>query len=200
MSLLEDEDKIDVRGDGRVILYKRPGLKNPKWQARIRVPNASGYKIVSTKTANLREAERFAFDLYEDLYLHVKAGGSIRTRTFRQVFEEWETNVNTMGPNRQGGSWSATIDRVRTYALQFFDSMKITEIGQPEFTEFWAWRKSNFNRKPPSNGTLKRERTCILPVFKYALSKGYLSKVPSASPPPKSIINGDRQSPRPNGS
>lgn len=183
MSLLEDEDKIDVRGDGRVILYKRPGLKNPKWQARIRVPNASGYKIVSTKTANLREAERFAFDLYEDLYLHVKAGGSIRTRTFRQVFEEWETNVNTMGPNRQGGSWSATIDRVRTYALQFFDSMKITEIGQPEFTEFWAWRKSNFNRKPPSNGTLKRERTCILPVFKYALSKGYLSKVPSASPP-----------------
>jgi hypothetical protein len=50
-------DKVDVRGDGRVILYKRDGLKNPVYQARLRVPNAAGYKIVTTKTANLREAD-----------------------------------------------------------------------------------------------------------------------------------------------
>ncbi len=56
-------EKIDVRGDGRVILYKREDLKNPKWQVRIRVPNATGYKIVSSKTENKREAERFALDL-----------------------------------------------------------------------------------------------------------------------------------------
>ena len=35
-----NEERHDVRGDGRIILYKREGLKNPKWQARIRVPNA----------------------------------------------------------------------------------------------------------------------------------------------------------------
>ena len=39
-----EQDQIDLRGDGRVILYKRPGLKKPKWQARISVPNATGYK------------------------------------------------------------------------------------------------------------------------------------------------------------
>lgn len=30
-----NEERHDVRGDGRIILYKREGLKNPKWQARI---------------------------------------------------------------------------------------------------------------------------------------------------------------------
>lgn len=50
-------DKVDVRGDGRVILYKRDGLKNPVYQARLRIPNAAGCKIVTTKTANLREAD-----------------------------------------------------------------------------------------------------------------------------------------------
>jgi hypothetical protein len=48
--LSDSDDRIDVRGDGRIILYKREGLKHPKWQARIRVPNSSSYKIVTTKT------------------------------------------------------------------------------------------------------------------------------------------------------
>ena len=32
---VDTEDRIDLRGDGRVILYKRAGLKDPVWQARI---------------------------------------------------------------------------------------------------------------------------------------------------------------------
>ena len=110
---VDDGERIDVRGDGRIILYKRDGLKNPKWQTRIRVPNADGYRFATTKTDNLKEAERFALDLYEDLYLTVKGGGSINTKTFKQVFEEWEKAVTVMGPTRQGGSWTATIERVR---------------------------------------------------------------------------------------
>jgi integrase len=176
-------EKIDVRGDGRIILYKREGLKNPKWQVRIRVPNASGYKIVSTKTADIKEAERFALDLYEDLYLHVKAGGSIVSKTFRQVFEEWRNHVTTMGHTRRGGSWDGTIHRVETYALKFFGDMKINIIGEKEFVDFWAWRKANFSKKRPTNGTLRRERTSILPVFKYGLSKGYITKLPETTPP-----------------
>ena len=129
----DSDEKIDVRGDGRIILYKREGLKPPKWQARIRVPNSSGYKIVTTKTDNLKEAERFALDAYEDLYLHVKAGGSIKSKTFGQVFEEWERAVTTMGPTRQGGSWEATIERVRSYALDFFGPKKIDTVRQADF-------------------------------------------------------------------
>jgi integrase len=165
-----------------VILYKREDLKNPKCQVRIRVPNATGYKIVSSKTENKREAERFALDLYEDLYLHVKSGGSIQTRTFRQVFEEWKKSVTAMGSDRRGGSWDGTIDRIESYALRFFGTMKIDQIGAKEFSEFWEWRKSNFNRRSPSNGTLRRERTSILPVFKFAVTKGYLKSLPDTDP------------------
>jgi len=59
----EAEERIDVRGDGRVILYKREGLKNPKWQTRIRVPNATGYKIVTTKTADENEASSLSISM-----------------------------------------------------------------------------------------------------------------------------------------
>lgn len=177
-----NEERHDVRGDGRVILYKREGLKNPKWQARIRVPNATGYKIVTTKTDDLREAQRFAENLYEDLYIHVKAGGSVQSKTFKQVFEEWKKHVTTMGTHR-GGSWNSTIDRVEAYALKFFGSHRISALGESEFTDFWAWRKTNFNKKKPSNDTLRRERTCLMPVFKYALTKGYISKIPDTNPP-----------------
>lgn len=176
-------DKIDVRGDGRVVIYKRDDLKNPKWQVRIRVPNATGYKTVSAKTDDRREAERFALDLYEDLYLHVKAGGSIQSRTFKQVFEEWKKVVTTMGHTRKGGSWDGTIERIETYALRFFGSMKIESIGAKEFADFWVWRKSNYNRTKPTNGTLRRERTSILPVFKFAVTRGYIQAVPDTDPP-----------------
>ena len=178
-----DGEKIDVRGDGRIILSKRDGLKNPKWQTRIRVPNADGYRFATTKTDNLKEAERFALDLYEDLYLTVKGGGSINTKTFKQVFEEWEKAVTVMGPTRQGGSWTATIERVRLYGLEYFGSMRITEIGAAEFGSFWVWRKGQFKRKEPSNATLRRERTCLLPVFKFAVERGYIKVVPGTSAP-----------------
>lgn len=182
-----NDDRHDVRGDGRVILYKREGLKNPKWQARVRVPNANGYKIVTTKTENLREAERFALDLYEDLYLHVKSGGSVQSKTFKQVFEEWKKHVTALGHTRRGGSWDSTIDRVETYALKFFGPKKVDGIGPTDFADFWVWRKSNFNRKAPSNGTLRRERTCLLPVFKFALSRGYIQAMPDTDPPKAAV-------------
>lgn len=182
-----NEERHDVRGDGRIILYKREGLKNPKWQARIRVPNANGYKIVTTKTDNLREAERFALDLYEDLYLHVKSGGSVQSKTFKQVFDEWKKHVTALGHTRRGGSWDSTIDRVETYAAKFFGSMKVDAIGPTDFANFWVWRKTNFNRRQPSNGTLRRERTCLLPVFKFALSRGYIKAMPETEPPKAAV-------------
>ena len=61
--------------------------------------------------------------------------------------------------------------------------MKIDTIGPLQFAEFWAWRKTNYNRTKPSNGTLRRERTSILPVFKFAVTRGYLQSVPETEPP-----------------
>jgi integrase len=181
--LATDEDQIDLRGDGRIVLYKRQGLKNPKWQVRVRVPNANGYKIVSTKTDNKREAERFALDLYEDLYIHVKGGGTINSKTFKQVFDEWEKATKTLSPTRQGGSWDATVARLRTTALPYFGSKRIDSLNSSTFNEYWMWRKTNYTKKPPTNGTLRREYTCLRPLLRFAYTKGYISKIPDIEPP-----------------
>ena len=62
-----------------------------------------GCIVFSIKTAKQREAERFALGLYEDLYIHVKQGGSVNSKTFRQVFSEWAEATEKMAPTRQGG-------------------------------------------------------------------------------------------------
>lgn len=178
-----DSERIDVRGDGRIILYKREGLKNPKWQARIRVPNASGYKIISTKAVRLGEAERIAIEAYEDLVQRVKSGGSLKSLTFKQVFEAWEKFINLERPKHKSGPWHATLERVRSYALTFFGPKKIDEITASDFQQFWNWRKENFSRKMPSNGTLGRERTAILALFKYAEKLGHITSIPNTDAP-----------------
>lgn len=179
----DSEGYIDIRGDGRVVLYKRQHLKNPKWQARISVPNATGYRVVSTKLFDLEEAKRFALNLYDDLRIQVMAGGQLNTRTFKLVYDEWKAYVKVHGRTRRDGSWDTTIERIDSYALEFFGGKRIDQIKEADFTEYWAWRRENYAKKVPSNSTLKRERTSIMPVFKFALSKGYITKVPETNTP-----------------
>lgn len=179
----DSEGYIDVRGDGRVVLYKRQHLKNPKWQARISVPNATGYKVVSTKHVDFDEAKRFALELYDDLRIQVKAGGQLKSRTFKQVCDEWKAYVKENGRTRRDGSWDTTIERIDSYALEFFGAKRIDEIREADFTSYWAWRRQNYAKKPPTNSTLKRERTSIMPVFKFALSKGYITSIPPTNTP-----------------
>ncbi len=177
------ERYIDVRGDGRVVLYKREHLRRPVWQTRISVPNATGYKVVSTKLTDFEEAKRFALNLYEELYMQVKAGGQLNTRTFKQVYEDWKAYAQEHGRTRRDGSWDATVERVDSYALQFFGSKRIDAIREADFSEYWLWRRTNYAKKCPTNSTLKRERTSIMPVFKFALSKGYIVKLPETNTP-----------------
>ena len=179
----ESGERIDIRGDGRIILYKRDGLKKPKWQARIRVPNATGYKIVTTKTADVNEARVFAVNLYEKLYFNVKAGGTLSSKTFKQTYEEWVKSLQTQGHTRQGGSWDATIERVKSYALDYFGQKRMSDLKSIDFADYWTWRKTNYSRKQPSNGTLKRERTCLMPLLKFAKKRGYLTEIPEMEAP-----------------
>ena len=67
-----ETNQIDVYGDGKIILYQRPDVKNPKWQARISVQGSSGYKIFSTKETDRHIAGRIALERYEELYFKVR--------------------------------------------------------------------------------------------------------------------------------
>jgi hypothetical protein len=52
--------EIDLRGDGRAIFDKRDSLKDPVGQARVHVPNSTGYKNITTTTSDQCKIEHFA--------------------------------------------------------------------------------------------------------------------------------------------
>ena len=77
-----DNGNIDVRGDGKIIIYKRPTRKETltsTWHMRIRTPISTGYFRGSTNETNQSNAERVALNKFDELYAKVKGGGKIQT-------------------------------------------------------------------------------------------------------------------------
>ena len=167
-------DMLDLRGDGRIMLYKRPGLKNPKWQCRLRVPNATEYLVKTTKTTHLEEAKRFALNLYEATYMHVQAGGSIKRLTFAECFAEYATT----------GVRAEAIDRVKQYALGHFGRMRLDDIRTHHLTDYWEKRASGEYKQRKVSGatTLQREHVFLRAVFTFAKARGYIIALPDTSP------------------
>ena len=179
MSMGKDaEERIDLNDDGRIILFKRPEYKKPNWYARIKVRGSTGYKIVSTKTTDLRKAGRYAEEIAEDLYYKVKQGGSVNAPSFAKVYKEWKKNALTTSATRQGKSWENTCERIEAYALDYFGNKRIDSFRSGDFVEYFAWRENNYKRTKPSPNTLKRERTCLLPVFNFAHQKNLIRELP----------------------
>ena len=80
-----ETNQIDLNNNGRVILYQRPDVKNPKWQCRISVAGSTGYKIISTRETDQSKAERIALAKYEKLYFKVRRCGFLKGRPFNVV-------------------------------------------------------------------------------------------------------------------
>lgn len=183
-------DYIDLSNDGRVVLYKRQNLKSPKWQVRIRVPNASGYRVQSTKTSNQREAERFALDLYEELYIRVKQGGSLVTPKIKTVIDEWVTHLTHVGKGSRGGDIQQTISTIHNYFYRYVKDERFTEIDGL-LRNYWSWRSVNYLKSAPSIGTLKREQNALRSFLAYAKQAGHIERYALPRPPSqtKSALN-----------
>lgn len=171
MDYVSDSNIIDLRGDGRILLYPR-GAKGT-YQARIKVPNSTGHLIKTTKTNRLHEATAFAVNLYDELYNHVKQGGTLRSSpTFKAVYDEWikyELRRNIT-------------NTVSYYAVPFFGKDPIDKINEARLTDFWLHRQNTFIKRKPTNNTLVRERTYMNCLFRYAKAKGYIQAIPELNP------------------
>ncbi len=76
-------DKIDVHGDGTVVIYRRAdAAKKGVWQARIRIPGATGYTTRSTKETDEQRARAKALELRDDALVNVKLGSQVPVRVF----------------------------------------------------------------------------------------------------------------------
>lgn len=170
-------DYVDLQGNGRIVLFKRQNLKNPKWQVRISVPNAGGYRVQSTKTTDRAQAERFAYDLYEDLYIRVKQGGALTSPKAKHVIDEWIEDLRGFGRGSKGGQIDQTISTINNYLLKFVGESRIVDLPQQMGT-YWSWRESNYMRRKPCAGTLRREVNALRTFFKFVLKKGYIQELP----------------------
>ncbi|MBT7906976.1 MAG: site-specific integrase, partial [Marinovum sp.] len=185
---------FDIRGDGSVVLYlnKAVSVKNPKWQARIKVRGASGYRRQSLRTTDFAEAKVFAIQLYDELNFSVMQGLTLNPKSFSAVFDEYIAKQGAKYQSaREISNWNKRLDTLKLYALPYFAKMRIDNIKTNDFSDYLDDRRINFKRKPPTNETLIKERSSILGIFNYALEKGYIVKIPSFPKPTGDLVQRD---------
>ena len=98
-------NKIDVRGDGSVVLYQREdrdGSINKIFQMRIRVPLSAskGYFRGSTRESDKGRATQVALNKFDELYNKVKSGGTLLGKSFKDLFNEWKVHYPKVSNER----------------------------------------------------------------------------------------------------
>jgi integrase len=183
-----ETNQIDLNNDGKIILYQRPDVKNPKWQCRISVSGSTGYKIFSTKEVEQSKAERIALQKYEELYFKVKRGGSLKGIPFSKVFNEWKSSfLSIETPHKL-----LQVRQVETLGLGFFKSKPIDEISDKDVFEMMEYLKSlPVKSKSLTNSTdklkpnsIRHYRTSMNHLFSYAKTMGYVVSIPNIPVPP----------------
>jgi integrase len=189
-------NQLDVRNDGRIILYQRPrkdGSIIPTWQMRISVPNSTGYHIQSTAEKDLSEATRRALNKYEELALKVLAGGALQSKSFKKVYEAWKEDLPLLTTDRSDGYVEHQLSLVRTYPLKFFSGRRVDNLRKGDFSDYWMWRRENSAKVNPmtgksvpyfpSNNSLRRESVALRNMFSYAVDKGWMTGIPEMNIP-----------------
>ncbi|MBS4773643.1 MAG: tyrosine-type recombinase/integrase [Proteobacteria bacterium] len=167
--------------EGRILLYKRPNSKN--FQCRLRVKGIKGYTVKSCDTSNLGEAVQFAEDLYDNLRFKKLNNLPLKTKTFKQIFDEWFQKADKSEDRQEFYQ-----GRAKLYWFPYFGNYMIEEITESIIDDYWLWRKNYYQEHPekvngniaktPSAQSLKMEKTAIKEVLEFAQRRGYIRVVP----------------------
>jgi integrase len=179
-------DYRDVRGDGRIILYRRSDHKSDNWTVRLKVPGTSGFVVKSAKTPDDFEARRFAEDLLFQLEGRVRRGELINSPSFKRVFEEWKASLSAetvRSPQYTQGN----IRLMELRTLPYFANVPIETIDDTAVSKYLDWRINKVG-KTPALSTLRNERTVINNIFRFAKRRGYIRDVPSLRLPSARVV------------
>lgn len=131
--------------------------------------------VKSAKTKDDFEARRFAEDLYYQLGGRARRGESIRSLTFKRLFQEWSEVLERETTPEQILYVRDNLRRLELWALQFLGSYQVDLITDDIAAQYFDWRQRQLPRPAPS--TLN-ERLTLSHLFRYARRKGYLMKIP----------------------
>ena len=179
------DDYIDLRNDGRIVMYRRPHLKNPKWNVRLKIPNTKGYVIRSTKTTDFNEGKRFSEDLFYELEGKVRRGEVLQSPPFDKVVTEFIDDCDFIYKDKSPQYIDGNIQICRNHLVPFYGKTPIDEITEDLMTNFVSHQ---FREHSFSNVTVRHHQTVMGKIFQYGRRKGYLSEVPPI-PKPKMKIN-----------
>ena len=182
-------NKVDVRGDGTVVLYQRQnrdGSINDIWQMRIRLPltASKGNFRGSTGESNQGRATQVALNKFDELYNKVKSGGTLVGKSFKDLFNEWKVHYPRISNESLPKYIEWSINRVGNYPYKFFveekGNPKVDTITPQQFEEYYIYRKENSSKNgephTPSNDTIRKELALVGQMFAYAFEKGYVIK------------------------
>lgn len=176
MSEITKSFELDQRSfrDGHVVLYKRPNLRNPKWQCRISVPNATGYVRRTTGFSDEFEARRFAEELYEDLRAEKRNGGALQKPKFEKVFLQFKGRYRTEAVSKR--RYDEIVSSIERYGLSFFKGKTIDSINNALMQDFMDWRRSNSKRPVSSPSTINKDLGSLKAFFKWMFRNGYVDR------------------------
>jgi hypothetical protein len=131
-------DYRDVRGDGRIVLYRRADTESPNWTARLKIPDTVGYVVKSTKTSDDFEARRFAEDLYFQLEGRARRGESVNAPLFKRVFEEWMASLSMDRKVRSARYIDGNVRRIEIWALPRLGNQLIDRLIRIPFPTMYS--------------------------------------------------------------
>lgn len=184
-------NSISLKNDG-IIIYQRPDIKSRNWQARIRVPDAKGYVIKSLGTPDVEVAKIKAEEMWDNLRLKVKSGGSLKSPKLIELYPKF---VHWLELNSKSEGRVVDIRRVfDLYFLEYFKDKDVFTFKTSDIQEFVKWRISNpkVNKATkksvkPTNSTIKKELIAVKRFFKWCKLNGHIKAeleidTPSSSP------------------
>ena len=145
-------NKIDIKGDGSVVIYQRLKFGSPKeinkvFQMRIRIPLSAskGYFRGSTSESNQGRATQVALNKFDELYNKVKSGGTLLGKSFKDLFNEWKVHYPKVSNESLPKYIEWSVNRVGNYPYTFFvderGNPKVDTITPQDFEDYFSLQK-----------------------------------------------------------
>ena len=194
-------DEVKLKS-GAVVLYRRSTVQKPVWHVRIKFANQPPVRK-STGLTEIKEAEEFALELYQELNYKVKAGHCVTAPLFAKVCDEYlawlenEADAGRVVPSKLLDQRRAITNFIKPY----FEKKLVDSIQDRDIAAYLQWRRDYWitgpgskeeqityqrdgkevvSKRPVRRGTSERRlnigNTILRQIFEFAREKGYLKK------------------------
>lgn len=186
-----ETNKIDIREDERIVVFKRPdrqGNPSKTYQMRISTPFSKGYFRSSTRMTKKNDAIQIALNKPDELSAKSQATPNLPLTgaRFSKVLQEWSEYYHRQNAHLQKPeNLKITLDRINlhigTYFVKTKKDISIGEVKSFVVEDYIQQRRE----KGVSDNTIRRELTGLKMVLSFAKERKYLTDIPDFPMPSK---------------